>query len=154
MNCLCAIYVDRNQQTFLAKMTSFVMRYDIIYHSFLINSQCLMMWGVDSPVSGVTGCFAHKLIHPNVYLSFFKPEKRNKHEKTVTVHVDQQPFQVETSHKTYQKSTLRTLRWLGYISFMSSSIWNVIIEITRIIQMVYHSDHWTFFSNRSNRIQA
>ena len=81
MNCLCAIYVDRNQQTFLAKMTSFVMRYDIIYHSFLINSQCLMMWGVDSPVSGVTGCFAHKLIHPNVYLSFFKPEKRNKHEK-------------------------------------------------------------------------
>ena len=81
MNCLCAIYVDRNQQTFLAKMTSLVMRYDIIYHTFLINSQCLMMWGVDSPVSGVTGCFAHKLIHPNVYLSFFKPEKRNKHEK-------------------------------------------------------------------------
>ena len=81
MNCLCAKDVDRNQQTFLAKMTSFVMRYDIIYHSFLINSQCLMMWGVDSPVSGVTGCFAHKLIHPNVYLSFFKPEKRNKHEK-------------------------------------------------------------------------
>ena len=36
MNCFCAIYVDRNQRTFLAQMTSFVVRYDVIYHSFLI----------------------------------------------------------------------------------------------------------------------
>ena len=36
MNCFCAIYVDRNQRTFLAQMTSFVMRYDVIYHSFPI----------------------------------------------------------------------------------------------------------------------
>ena len=49
MKCLCAIYVDRNQCAFLAQMTSFVMRYDVIYHFFLINSQCLMTWGVDSP---------------------------------------------------------------------------------------------------------
>ena len=45
MNCLCAIYVDRNQQAFLAQMTSFVMQHDIIYHSFPINSQYLMMGG-------------------------------------------------------------------------------------------------------------
>ena len=36
MNCFCAIYVDRNQRTFLAQMTSFVVRYDVIYHSFII----------------------------------------------------------------------------------------------------------------------
>ena len=34
MNCLCAIYVDRNQRTFFARMTSFVVRYDVIYHFF------------------------------------------------------------------------------------------------------------------------
>ena len=50
MNCLCAINVDQNQQAFLAQMTSFVVRYDIMYHSFPINSQYLMTWGVDSPV--------------------------------------------------------------------------------------------------------
>ena len=32
MNCLCAIYVDQNQ-------------HDIIYHSFPINSQYLIMGG-------------------------------------------------------------------------------------------------------------
>ena len=30
MNCLCAIYVERNQRAFLAQMTSFVVRYDFI----------------------------------------------------------------------------------------------------------------------------
>ena len=50
MNYLCAIYVDRNQRAFLAQMTSFVVRYDVIYHAFPINSQNLMTLGVDSPV--------------------------------------------------------------------------------------------------------
>ena len=49
MNCLCAIYVDRNQRAFSAQMTSFAVQYDVIYHFFPINSQCLMMWGVDGP---------------------------------------------------------------------------------------------------------
>ena len=52
LNCLCAIYVCRNQRAFLAQMTSFVMRYDVIYHFFPINSQYLMTWGVDSPACG------------------------------------------------------------------------------------------------------
>ena len=47
MNCFCAI--DRNQRAFLAQMTSFVARYDVIYHFFLITSQYLMTWGVESP---------------------------------------------------------------------------------------------------------
>ena len=46
MNCLCAIYVDRNQRAFLAQMKSFVVQHDIIYHSFPINSQYLMMEGL------------------------------------------------------------------------------------------------------------
>ena len=45
MKCLCAIHVDRNQQTFLKQMTSFVVQYDVIYHSLPIISQYLMMWG-------------------------------------------------------------------------------------------------------------
>ena len=47
MNCLCAIYIyiDWNQRTFFAQMTSFVVRYDVIYHFFPINSQYLMLWG-------------------------------------------------------------------------------------------------------------
>ena len=45
MNCLCAIYVDQNQQAFLAQMMSFVVQHDIIYHSFPINSQYLIMGG-------------------------------------------------------------------------------------------------------------
>ena len=49
MNCLCAIYVDRNQRAFLAQMTSFLVWYDVIYHFFPINSQYLMTWVVDSP---------------------------------------------------------------------------------------------------------
>ena len=49
MNCLCAIYVDRNQRAFLAQMRSFVVRYDVIYHIFPINSQYLMTWEVASP---------------------------------------------------------------------------------------------------------
>ena len=52
MNCLWATYVDRNQRAFLAQMTSFVVWYDFIYHSFPISSQYLMMWGVDSPAIG------------------------------------------------------------------------------------------------------
>ena len=52
-NCLCAIYyVARNHgRVFLAQMTSLVVRYDVIYHCFPINSQYLMTWGggVDSP---------------------------------------------------------------------------------------------------------
>ena len=32
MKCLCAIRVDRNQQTFLEQMKLFVVRYDVIYH--------------------------------------------------------------------------------------------------------------------------
>ena len=38
-----------NQRAFLVQMTSFVVRYDVIYHSFPINSQYLMTLGVDSP---------------------------------------------------------------------------------------------------------
>ena len=49
MNCLCAIYVDRNQRAFLAQMRSFVVRYDVIYHISPINSQYLMTWEVASP---------------------------------------------------------------------------------------------------------
>ena len=49
MNCLCAIYVDRNQRAFLAQMRSFVVRYDVTYHLSPINSQYLMTWEVDSP---------------------------------------------------------------------------------------------------------
>ena len=45
MKCLCAIHVDRNQQTFLEQMTSFVGQYDVIYHSLPIISQYLMMLG-------------------------------------------------------------------------------------------------------------
>ena len=45
MKCLCAICVDRNQQTFLEQMMSFVVQYDIIYHSLPISSQYLMIWG-------------------------------------------------------------------------------------------------------------
>ena len=45
MKCLSAIHVDRNQQTFLEQMMSFVVRYDVIYHSLPIISQYLMMWG-------------------------------------------------------------------------------------------------------------
>ena len=45
MKCLCAIHVDRNQQTFLEQMMSFVVWYDVIYHSLPIISQYLMMWG-------------------------------------------------------------------------------------------------------------
>ena len=45
MKFLCAIHVDRNQQTFLEQMTSFVVQYDVIYHSLPIISQYLMMWG-------------------------------------------------------------------------------------------------------------
>ena len=51
MNCLCAIYIDRNQRAFLAQMTSFVMRYDVIYHLFPIGSRYLMTLGADSPCS-------------------------------------------------------------------------------------------------------
>ena len=42
MNCLCPIHVDWNQQAFLAQMTPFVVQYDVVYHSFPINSQYLM----------------------------------------------------------------------------------------------------------------
>ena len=49
MKCLCAIYVDWNQQTFLEQMMSFVVQYDVIYHSLPVSSQYLMMGGVDSP---------------------------------------------------------------------------------------------------------
>ena len=52
LNCLCAIYVCRNQRAFLAQMTSLIVRYDVIYHFFPINSQYLMTWGVDSPACG------------------------------------------------------------------------------------------------------
>ena len=51
MNCLRALYVNRNQQAFWAQMTSFVVPYEDIYHSFPVNSQYLMTWVVDSPVS-------------------------------------------------------------------------------------------------------
>ena len=44
MKCLCAIHVDRNQQTFLEQMTLFVVRYDVIYHFSIFDDV-----GVDSP---------------------------------------------------------------------------------------------------------
>ena len=46
MNFLGVIYIARNQQAFLAQMTSFVVRYDAIYLSFPIKSQYLMTGGV------------------------------------------------------------------------------------------------------------
>ena len=55
MNCLWGICC-RGQRAFFAQMMSFVVRYDIIYNPFPINSQDLMSqtWeGVDSPVSVV-----------------------------------------------------------------------------------------------------
>ena len=45
MNFLGVIYIARNQQAFLAQITSFVARYDAIYLSFPIKSQYLMTWG-------------------------------------------------------------------------------------------------------------
>ena len=50
MNFLGVIYIARNQQAFLAQMTSFVVRYDAIYLSFPIKSQYLMTGGGDNPV--------------------------------------------------------------------------------------------------------
>ena len=44
------IYIDWNQRTFFAQMTSFVVQYVVIYYFFPINSQYLMLWGgVGSP---------------------------------------------------------------------------------------------------------
>ena len=55
MNCLCAVYVNQNQQAFWAQLTSFVVRYCVIYHSSLsILTQHLMTWGVDSPAVGLS----------------------------------------------------------------------------------------------------
>ena len=49
---LFMFYIHWSESTsILAQMMSFVVQYDIIYHSFPINSQYLMAWGVDSPVS-------------------------------------------------------------------------------------------------------
>ena len=45
MNCLCAIYVNRNQRALLAQMTSFVMWYDVIYHSSLSILNIWWRWG-------------------------------------------------------------------------------------------------------------
>ena len=42
INCLCDIYFNRNQQAFLAQMTSFAVRYDVIYHFFPINYKQLL----------------------------------------------------------------------------------------------------------------
>ena len=53
MNFLGLIYIARNQQAFLAQMTSFVVQYDAIYLSFPIKSLYLMTGGPggdDSPV--------------------------------------------------------------------------------------------------------
>ena len=57
MNFLGVIYIARNQQAFLAQMTSFVVQYDAIYLSFPIKSLYLMTGGPggggggdDSPV--------------------------------------------------------------------------------------------------------
>ena len=54
MNFLGVIYIARDQQAFLAQMTSFVVQYDAIYLSFPIKSQYLMTGGPggggDSPV--------------------------------------------------------------------------------------------------------
>ena len=61
MICLCAIYVNRNQQVFLAQMMSFVLWYDVIYHFFPIKSQYLMTWGIDSPVIGRHCCHINSL---------------------------------------------------------------------------------------------
>ena len=66
MNCLCAIYVEQNQRAFLAQMTSFVVQHDIIYHSFPINSQYLIMAGgegVDSPAFTGTGILQCSLLN-------------------------------------------------------------------------------------------
>ena len=153
MNCLCAIYVDRNQQTFLAKMTSFVMRYDIIYHSFLINSQCLMTWGVDSPVSGVAGCFAHKLIHP-MFICHSLSLNKGINMKNSYCTCGSTTFPSRNFTQNISKINVTNIEIARVLQYYVFGIWNVVIEITRIIQMVYHSDHWTFFSNRSNRIQA
>ena len=46
MKCLCAIYVyvDRNQQTFLEQMTSFVVWYDVNYHTLITWLSFLNIW--------------------------------------------------------------------------------------------------------------
>ena len=72
MNCLCVINVDQNQQVFLAQMTSFVVRYDVIYHYFPINSQYLMTWGVDSPVMALFFLQQYnRTAYYNYYFSYF-----------------------------------------------------------------------------------
>ena len=49
-------YIFRSESTgILVQMTSFVVRYDVIYHSFPINSQYLMTCGVDSPDFPISG---------------------------------------------------------------------------------------------------
>ena len=40
---------DWSQQVFYERIMSFVVRYDLIYQPFLINSQYLKTLGVDSP---------------------------------------------------------------------------------------------------------
>ena len=55
MNFLGVIHIARNQQAFLAQMTSFVVRYDAIYLSFPIKSQYLMTGGGGG--GGVTTLF-------------------------------------------------------------------------------------------------
>ena len=37
------------QRVSLAQMTSYTMRYEVIYYPLPINSQYLKTWGVDSP---------------------------------------------------------------------------------------------------------
>ena len=57
MNFLGVIYIARNQQAFLAQMTSFVVQYDAIYLSFPIKSQYLMTGGPGGVGGGVTALF-------------------------------------------------------------------------------------------------
>ena len=75
VNCLCAICIDWNQWTFFAQMTSFVVRYDVIYHFFPINSQYLIMWGLTALSSpAINGTQLHKLPSP--------PPKKKKMRRT------------------------------------------------------------------------
>ena len=143
LNCLCAIYVCRNQRAFLAQMTSFVVRYDVIYHFFPINSQYLMTWGVDSPACGSV-IFFNVAVEPRsmdtsliltpLYNGHFHLSPRKAHlfslklthfKRTTVNYRDNEHFSVPQVINSHVLSTRPLLyrHWLGICTlFQSRSI--------------------------------
>ena len=88
----------------LAQMTSFSVLYNVIYHSFPINSRYLMMWGVDSPVERATiysdnnkkkhqiqpsfikRVTIHKILMATLFLMGNKARKRKKYFHMTCMH--------------------------------------------------------------------